>query len=203
MAFDISNLTLMAHGNGRNIYYYSTTADTLATIRASGYFGQDSGTGQQAADMLTAGDVIIVSGSDGLQNLRVDTVSSNTVTTEVGPGEAMWITVPIMNANAAGNLYLAAPFDGNVGRLKVTTQGEISASTLELQLRISGTDVTGGLIQFDQSGQGAGEVYETTATANNAVSEGDAVQINWGGGAGGEILGTELDLLVQIEFVPA
>lgn len=203
MAFNIANLALQAHANGKNRFRYDTTADTLATILASGYFGKDSTTGQQSSDMLAAGDIIEVSASDGFAVLRVDAVSGTTVTTEFGPGESTWITATIMNANTANNLYVAAPFDGNIRRVKAIQQGEITTTSLEMVLRIAGTQVTGSRIVFNNSGSGAGQVYETVATGANAVTEGQAVQIEWAGGAGAELLSTEADMLVLIEFTPA
>lgn len=202
MAFDIANLTLMAHGNGRNVYYYSTTADTIATILASGYFGQDSASGQQSSDMLSAGDLIIVSGSDGLMNLRVDTVSGTTVTTEVGAGEAQWLQVSIATLTSSGGQYVPAPFDGVVRRVKAVTNGEIDTTTV-LTVLNGGVAMTGGTISLDQSGQGAGEVYSTVCTAGNSVSENDAVQVTWDGAATLAVDAAEADVTVYLEFVPA
>src|SRR3990167_4324650 len=99
MAFNIANLALHSHAAGRKKYSYTTTADTLATVMASGYFGKDATTGQDSSDMLAADDIIDVVATDGQMRLRVDTVSGTTVTTEVGAGEAQWIPVPILVAS--------------------------------------------------------------------------------------------------------
>jgi len=201
MAFDISNLSLIAHGAGRKVYQYTTTADTLATIKASGYFGQDSTTGQQAAAMLAANDLILTQGTDGFQALRVDTVSGNTVTTEVGYGETQWVGQNINTLSTSGGLYFAAPFDGVVGRIKLVTNGEIDTTTV-VTAKIGGTAITGGTLTLDQSGQGAGEVYQATCTAGNAVTEGQAVQVTWDGAVSGALQATENDCYVMLEFVP-
>lgn len=200
MAFDISGLTLMAHGNGRNVYYYTNDSDTLATIRASGYFGQDSTTGQQAANMVSAGDVIIASGSDGVQILRVDTVSGNTVTTEMGAGETAYLTVPIAVASSSGGLFVPAPFDGNLIRAKLATNGETLTPAV-FTFTVNGS--VAGTITLDQSGQPAGEVYEVTFTTNQAFSEGDAIQITWDGGVSSEMQSAEADCIIILECVPA
>lgn len=200
MAFGISNLALIGHANGHLHYHYKSTADTLATIRASGYFGQDSTTGQQAAAMLTAGDSIAAEGTDGFQVLRVDTVSGNTVTTEVGFGESQVVSVPIMTLSTSGGVYVPAPFDGVIGRVKAVTNGEVdNVTTITIHNAAGATAAT---IALDQSGQGAGEVYETSASSNNTVSEGDAVQVTWDGGVSAALQATEVDVVVTIEFVP-
>lgn len=202
MSFDISNLALISYANGRGTYTYKSTADSLATILASGYFGQDSTTGQQASDMLNAGDVILCEGTDGNMILRVDTVSGTTVTTEAGMGESQVLTVAIQDLQTAGGLYVAAPFDGVVRRTKLVTNGELpNADTVTFS--ISGTTITGASLTLDESGEPAGAVYESVATGNNAVSEGDAVKIEWtGSGSGSELQANEADATVQIEFVP-
>lgn len=52
MAYDSSELALMAHGRNRKLFAYYTT-DAPATVDTSGYF-------DDAAQMLDAGDVILV-----------------------------------------------------------------------------------------------------------------------------------------------
>jgi hypothetical protein len=203
MAYDISNLALIAHGNNNKVYRYTTTADTLATVLASGYFGKDSTTLQQSSDMLDAGDILFVSASDGLANLRVDSVSGTTVTTEMGSGETQWIVTDIENLFVAAAKYVAAPFDGVIRRAKVITNGEVQTTIGAIRVLKGGTLVTGLSFSIDQSGQGAGEVYQSVATGANTVSEGDAVQIAWDKMGDAEINANEADACVMIEFVPA
>jgi len=203
MAYDISNLALIAHGNNNKVYRYTTTADTLATVLASGYFGKDSTSLQQSSDMLDAGDILLVSASDGLANLRVDTVSGTTVTTEMGSGETQWLVTDIENLFVAAAKYIAAPFDGVIRRAKVITNGEVQTTVGAIRVLKGGTLVTGLSFSIDQSGQGAGEVYQSTATGANTVSEGDAVQIAWDKMGDAEINANEADACVMIEFVPA
>ena len=201
MAFNIANLVLQSHGNNKKVYRYDTTADTLATVKASGYFGKDSTTGQQCSDMLDAGDMIMVSATDGFKVLRVDTISSTTVTTEDGFGETAWLGAPIVTLSTSGGLYIPAPFDGVVGRIKAVTNGEVDTTTV-ITASIGGTAITGGSLTLDQSGQGAGEVYETASTGANTVTEGQAVQVTWDGAATAALHAVELDVYVMLEFVP-
>lgn len=59
MAYDSNNLSALAYANGFTHWHYKSTADTLATIMAAGYF---SGA---APDMLRVGDTIRIQASDG------------------------------------------------------------------------------------------------------------------------------------------
>lgn len=52
MAYNSANLTRLAGGSGVNLWHY-TSADAIATVKASGYF-----TGE-AVNMMRARDVII------------------------------------------------------------------------------------------------------------------------------------------------
>jgi len=204
MAYDISNLALVAHGNNRKVYSYTSGADTMATIMASGYFGKDSTTNQQSSDMLDAGDIIMVQDSAGAnQTLRVDAVTDTTVTTELGAGESQWLVTDIENLFVAAAKFVAAPFDGVIGRAKVITNGEVQTTVGTIRILKSGTLVTGLSFAIDQSGQGAGEVYQSQATGANTVSEGNAVQIAWDKMGDAEINANEADATVMIEFLPA
>lgn len=51
MAYDSANLTRLAGGSGVNLWHY-TSADAIATVKASGYFND-------SANMIKARDVII------------------------------------------------------------------------------------------------------------------------------------------------
>jgi len=202
VAFNIANLSLLSYANGRGVYEYSSTADTLATILASGYFGQDATTGQQSSDMLNVDDVILAQGTDGNTILRVDTVSGTTVTTEVGFGETQWISVAIQDLQTQGGVFVPAPFDGVVRRTKLVTNGPLP-NVDTVTFTISGTTITGASLSLDMSGDDAGAVYEGSATANNAVSEGDAVKASWNGsGSAAELQTNEADAVILIEFVP-
>jgi hypothetical protein len=51
MAYNAANLTRLAGGSGVNLWHY-TSADAIATVKASGYFND-------SANMLKARDIII------------------------------------------------------------------------------------------------------------------------------------------------
>ena len=58
MAFSIRNLSVLAYAQGFTLWHYKAGNDWLAQV-ASPHFFED------AADMLTAGDMLMVSASDG------------------------------------------------------------------------------------------------------------------------------------------
>ena len=51
MAYNAANLTRLAGGSGVNLWHY-TSADAIATVKASGYFND-------SANMIKARDIII------------------------------------------------------------------------------------------------------------------------------------------------
>tara|TARA_B100001057_G_C22422357_1_gene784069 strand:- start:416 stop:673 length:258 start_codon:yes stop_codon:yes gene_type:complete len=51
MAYNAANLTRLAGGSGVNLWHY-TSADAIATVKASGYFND-------SANMINARDIII------------------------------------------------------------------------------------------------------------------------------------------------
>lgn len=195
MAYTAGNLTLLSYGNGFGFYFYDAGSDTLATVRASGYFNNTDD------DLnLAVGDVIQVKATNGFLNLRVDAVNASTgaVDTEAGAGEAQWLTVEIADVSTAGSVYIPAPFDGFIGRFKTVLGGAISGADASVGLEIGGTDVTGCQLTIANSGSAAGDVDEGEATANHAVSEGTAVEIDTDGGS----TGTQ-KLFCAVEFLPA
>ena len=58
MAFAIRNLSVLAYANGFTLWHYKTRQDTAAAVCSAHYF-------DDAADMLTTGDVIIAACQDG------------------------------------------------------------------------------------------------------------------------------------------
>lgn len=194
MAFDSANLSLLAYGNGFGLYHYSTTADDIAAVLASGYMNNSDDNLN-----LAVGDALYVRATDGQMILRVDTVSAaGVVDTEVGHGESQWATVRITDVSTAGSVWIVAPFDGFIRRLKSVLDGAITTADAAVGIELAGVDVTGGQLTIAASGSAAGTVDETVATAANAVAEGDAVEIDTDGGST-----VARALTCMVEFVPA
>ena len=64
MAFSLRNLSVLAYANGFTLWLYKAGNDGRTTVVASGFF-------QDAGDMLTSGDMVLVSALDGGHILSV------------------------------------------------------------------------------------------------------------------------------------
>jgi hypothetical protein len=61
MSFALRNLSVFGYCNGFTFWHYKSATDTPAEIASDGYF-------KDASDMISAGDMIVVSaGAQGLQ----------------------------------------------------------------------------------------------------------------------------------------
>ncbi len=58
MAFAIRNLSVLAYANGFTLWHYKAGADDQRSVAQPQFFSQ-------AGDMLTAGDMVMVSAADG------------------------------------------------------------------------------------------------------------------------------------------
>jgi hypothetical protein len=58
MSFALRNLCVLAYANGFTLWHYKAGADPLDDVSGQGFFAD-------AADMLTAGDMIMISAQDG------------------------------------------------------------------------------------------------------------------------------------------
>jgi len=74
MAFAIRNLSVLAYANGFTLWHYKTGADPLDTIGAGNYLAH-------ASDMLTAGDMIMITAVNGATILVVTHADLETVVT--------------------------------------------------------------------------------------------------------------------------
>ncbi len=74
MAFAIRNLSVLAYANGFTLWHYKSGKDTLQEIAEANYMAD-------AADMLTAGDMVMTSGSDGARVLFVTLADVETAIT--------------------------------------------------------------------------------------------------------------------------
>lgn len=58
MAFALRNLSVLAYANGFTLWHYRAGADSQAEISGQGFF-------EEAGDLLSAGDMLMVSAPDG------------------------------------------------------------------------------------------------------------------------------------------
>jgi len=64
MAFAIRNLSVLAYANGFTLWHYKSAADALDRVTARDYF-------EDAADMLSGGDIMMLSATDGVRIVGV------------------------------------------------------------------------------------------------------------------------------------
>ncbi len=74
MAFAIRNLSVLAYANGFTLWHYKSGKDRLEAVTAGNYLAD-------AADMLTAGDLIMVTAADGARIVVVTLADVETVVT--------------------------------------------------------------------------------------------------------------------------
>jgi hypothetical protein len=64
MAFAIRNLSVLAYANGFTLWHYKSGTDRLQSVTARDFFAD-------AADMLTQGDLMMISAADGARVVTV------------------------------------------------------------------------------------------------------------------------------------
>jgi hypothetical protein len=74
MAFAIRNLSVLAYANGFTLWHYKSGKDTLNVVSGGNYFADSS-------DMLTAGDLIMITAADGARVVCVTLADLETVVT--------------------------------------------------------------------------------------------------------------------------
>jgi hypothetical protein len=74
MAFAIRNLSVLAYANGFTLWHYKSGKDTLDAVSSGNYLAD-------ASDMLTAGDLIMLTASDGARIICVSLADLETVVT--------------------------------------------------------------------------------------------------------------------------
>jgi hypothetical protein len=58
MAFSLRNLSVLAYAQGFTLWHYKSADENLIAVSAPGYF-------EDAADMFAAGDMMMISATDG------------------------------------------------------------------------------------------------------------------------------------------
>ena len=74
MAFVVRDLSVLAYANGFTLWHYKTGRNSLSDAAGDNFFAD-------AGDMMTSGDMVLVSGADGGRVLCVAQAGANTVVT--------------------------------------------------------------------------------------------------------------------------
>jgi hypothetical protein len=72
MAFNIRDLSVLAYANGFTLWHHKAGIDSLADVACDDYFAD-------ASDMMTAGDMILISGAKGCRMLCITAASAGNV----------------------------------------------------------------------------------------------------------------------------
>ena len=80
-------LSSMANSNAPRMFSYNAGADTLATVKGSGYFNDVAKSNIAPGYGLLSGDFILVDASDGQSMLFVGVVPATGVTTTVSAND--------------------------------------------------------------------------------------------------------------------
>ena len=72
MAFAVRHLSVLAYANGFTLWHYKAAKDSLDVVTTGNYFGE-------GADMLTAGDLVMVTGASGARIVAVGLADIGTV----------------------------------------------------------------------------------------------------------------------------
>lgn len=196
MAYSAGNLYNLGTGYPGNAQYtYKSDTDTRETVMASGYFNNTDDNLN-----LTADDTVFVVGDQGGYTLRVDTVSSGTVTTELGV-TPIYISTHMLAISTTTSAFLVSPCDGVISRMWTVIHGVCQADTI-MGMEIAGVNVTDGgsatVLTITASGSAAGTVDTGTADAANVITEGAAIEVTCDGAGS-----TASEATCVVEILPA
>ena len=72
MPFAVRHLSVLAYANGFTLWHYKAGKDNLDTVVSDNYF-------RDASDMLTAGDLVMITAADGSRIVAVALADIETV----------------------------------------------------------------------------------------------------------------------------
>lgn len=98
-----------------------------------------------------------------------------------------YFVLSVADITTAGQTYFVAPASGTITSFRSALQGAIGTADELVRLRIGGTLVTDSQITIAYSGSAAGDVDSATPSANNTVSAGAAVEIEYDGASTGSV----------------
>jgi hypothetical protein len=100
----------------------------------------------------------------------------------------------IADVSTAGQVYIPIPigFDGEVIEIRTALNGAIATADVDLTAKVGGTAMTNGVLTIATAGSAAGDLDVIFPSGLNAVSAGDAVEIETDGASTNtiEVFGT-------------
>lgn len=192
MAFTYTDLSLLATGNGFQLWHYTTT-DTAATVDTADYFAN-------AAGVMRKGDIVLATcATGGTYDNRLFVVTARSATSvTLSDGKSLLsetVVVPFLieaTKWAAGTtIYVVAPCGGVIE--KVVTTCSVSSSTASvITFSNDGTTVSGLTVTVANDSV-VGTIDSGTPTAGDVtavvVEDTDIAIIPDGNATAGEIYG--------------
>ena len=184
MAFNTANFYNVYSGPpGFGMYIYKSDSDDRDTVTTSGYFDNED-------DLINLGadDIIHVTGNAGGYQLRVDTVSSGTTTTELA-GSPAYLAIHHADASAATSTWAVMPFDGTITKMWTVLHSVITQADTTFGIELGGTNATSDdktdgnadIILIESSGDAAGDVDVGNVDGANTATANSAIEITCGG----------------------
>lgn len=87
------------------------------------------------------------------------------------------IAVHIASLAAAGPHYTVAGIAGTITKIYTIIDAELATGNAVLTTSINGTPIDDGAVTITQTGSAAGDLDESTPTANNVIAVGDKISI--------------------------
>ena len=106
------------------------------------------------------------------------------------------ITCDIPDISTADQVYVVAPFGGEIVAIYSVIHGAIATADAVLTAKIGGTAVTGGVITVANSSSAAGDVDSCFPTALNSVTAGQAIEIETNG-ASTNTVNVDLTIIIK------
>lgn len=199
MSYESANFQTVVGANtdSGGLHLYRNTADTLATMKASGYFTDKTLS-------LEVGDRILLEASDGSQTVRVtasgkaagDPTTAATVAAASAPsgvGAKVFLSRHFTDIGAASSVYMQVPAgcSGDVTRITFTADAAIATADAVLTGYIGAVAITGGVVTVPVASAAAGQVASATPTAARTVVGGTSVlRLASDGGPSATVSGT-------------
>jgi len=107
------------------------------------------------------------------------------------------ITVRFADVSTASSIYIPVPYGGTVTSLRSVIDGALGTADVTLTSSIGGTPIAGGALTIAYSGSAAGDVDTATTTADNTISDNQAIRIT-SSGASTNTVAAMISIVIKI-----
>jgi hypothetical protein len=123
-------------------------------------------------------------------------IVGGTIKTDNGQSlKKVYLTTSITDISTPGQIYVVSPVAGTITKIYSVINGAIATANSILTPKINNIAITSGALTVAFSGSAAGDVDSSTPTAANAISAGQAIEIETDGGSANTV---EVVLTIEI-----